>query len=98
MPGPYPSKVDSLAFIIRHPDDLDTDDTPSISDLRLFSSGGGSELLEWNLERSCVKVRRHIPVCVVVEFMQLSENNQLSRWCDMVCSSQSSIHIPRVRL
>lgn len=57
MPGPYPSKVDSLTFVIRYPDDLDSDDIPSVSDLRLFSSGGGSELLEWNLDLSCVKVR-----------------------------------------
>ncbi|KXN83554.1 U3 small nucleolar RNA-associated protein 4 [Leucoagaricus sp. SymC.cos] len=55
MPGPYPSKVDSLTFVIRHPDDFDADDVPSISDLRLFSSGGGSELLEWSLEKSYVK-------------------------------------------
>ncbi|XP_006454787.1 hypothetical protein AGABI2DRAFT_198370 [Agaricus bisporus var. bisporus H97] len=55
MPGPYPSKVDSLTFVIRYPDDLDSDDIPSVSDLRLFSSGGGSELLEWNLDLSCVK-------------------------------------------
>ncbi|KAF5355975.1 hypothetical protein D9756_004245 [Leucocoprinus leucothites] len=55
MPGPCPSKVDSLTFVIRHPDDFEADDVPSISDLRLFSSGGGSELLEWNLEKSCVK-------------------------------------------
>ncbi|KAF8168321.1 WD40-repeat-containing domain protein [Crassisporium funariophilum] len=55
LPGPYPSKVDSLAFVIRHPDDVGADDVPSQSDLRLFSSGGGSELLEWDLERSCIR-------------------------------------------
>lgn len=57
LPGPYPSKVDSLAFVIRHPDDLGPDDVPSQSDLRLFSSGGGSELIEWDLERGCIRVR-----------------------------------------
>jgi len=56
LPGPYPSKVDSLAFVIRHPDDLTEDDIPSQSDLRLFSSGGGSELVEWDLEKSCIRV------------------------------------------
>lgn len=55
--GPYPSKVDSLAFAIRHPDDVPTDAVPSCSELRLFSSGGGSELLEWDMNRGCVRVR-----------------------------------------
>jgi len=60
LPGPYPSKVDSLAFVIRHPDDLTEDDIPSQLDLRLFSSGGGSELVEWDLEKSCIRVRYNI--------------------------------------
>ncbi|KAG5719325.1 U3 small nucleolar RNA-associated protein 4 [Termitomyces sp. T112] len=55
LPGPHPSKVDSLAFVLRYPDDLTADDTPSCSDLRLFSSGGGSDLLEWDVDRACVK-------------------------------------------
>ncbi|CAA7264711.1 unnamed protein product [Cyclocybe aegerita] len=55
LPGPYPSKVDSLAFVIRHPEDLGPDDVPEQSDLRLFSSGGGSELIEWDLERGCIR-------------------------------------------
>ncbi|TFK41379.1 WD40-repeat-containing domain protein [Crucibulum laeve] len=55
LSGPYPSKVDSLAFVIRYPDDLGPDDVPTCADLRLFSSGGGSELLEWDLERSCIR-------------------------------------------
>ncbi|KIL71045.1 hypothetical protein M378DRAFT_66031 [Amanita muscaria Koide BX008] len=55
LSGLYPSKVDSLAFIIRHPDELGPDDNPTWSDLRLFSSGGGSELIEWNLERGCIR-------------------------------------------
>ncbi|GLB36397.1 putative WD40 repeat-like protein [Lyophyllum shimeji] len=55
LPGPYPSKVDSITFVIRHPDDLDSDDVPLCSDLRLFSSGGGGELLEWDLDRACVR-------------------------------------------
>ncbi|KZP32200.1 hypothetical protein FIBSPDRAFT_723294 [Athelia psychrophila] len=53
LTGPYPSKVDSLAFTLRFPSDVA--DVPSISDLRLFSSGGGSELLEWDLVRGCVR-------------------------------------------
>ncbi|KAJ7275263.1 WD40-repeat-containing domain protein [Mycena haematopus] len=53
--GPYPSKVDSIAFAIRHPDDISSEAVPSCSDLRLFSSGGGSELLEWDISRGCVR-------------------------------------------
>ncbi|KAF9073758.1 WD40-repeat-containing domain protein [Rhodocollybia butyracea] len=55
LPGLYPSKVDSLAFIIREPHTLKEDQVPTVSDLRLFSSGGGSELLEWDMEGSCVR-------------------------------------------
>ncbi|KAJ7786079.1 quinon protein alcohol dehydrogenase-like superfamily [Mycena metata] len=55
LAGPYPSKVDSLAFAIRHPGDLTTEAVPSCSELRLFSSGGGSELLEWDMNRGCVR-------------------------------------------
>ncbi|KAG6866810.1 hypothetical protein C0991_008746 [Blastosporella zonata] len=55
LPGPHPSKVDSLAFVIRYPDDFGADHIPSCSDLRLFSSGGGSELLEWDMDRACVR-------------------------------------------
>ena len=58
LSGPYPSKVDSIAFVIRHPDDLDADDVPSCSDLRLFSSGGGSEVLEWDTHLGHVRVSK----------------------------------------
>ncbi|KAG1810129.1 WD40 repeat-like protein [Suillus plorans] len=55
LPGPCPSKVDSLAFTLRYPDIFPSEAIPSCSDLRLFSSGGGSELLEWNISHSCVR-------------------------------------------
>ncbi|KAK7463831.1 U3 small nucleolar RNA-associated protein [Stygiomarasmius scandens] len=55
LSGLYPSKVDSLAFIIRHPYLLKREDVPGLGDLRLFSSGGGSELLEWDMERLCIR-------------------------------------------
>ena len=42
--------------MIRHPEDLGKDTVPTLSDLRLFSSGGGRELLEWDMERSCIRV------------------------------------------
>lgn len=53
--GPYPSKVDSLAFALRDPDSLREDQVPALADLRLFSSGGGSDLLEWDLGRGCLR-------------------------------------------
>ncbi|KAJ3828506.1 WD40 repeat-like protein [Lentinula raphanica] len=55
LPGLYPSKVDSLAFVIREPHTIKQDQVPKASDLRLFSSGGGSELLEWDIETSTVR-------------------------------------------
>ncbi|KAL0950875.1 hypothetical protein HGRIS_007634 [Hohenbuehelia grisea] len=55
LAGPYPSKVDSLAFVLRDPETIDPERDLTYSDLRLFSSGGGSDLLEWDLERGCVK-------------------------------------------
>ncbi|KAI0314976.1 WD40 repeat-like protein [Amylostereum chailletii] len=58
LSGPIPSKVDSLALAIRSPDDLKAGDIPSFSDLRLFSTGGGSELIEWDIEQA--EVRRTI--------------------------------------
>ncbi|KAJ7225739.1 WD40-repeat-containing domain protein [Mycena pura] len=58
LSGPYPSKVDSLVFAIRYPDTIATETAPSYSDLRLFSSGGGSELLEWDMDQG--RIRRTI--------------------------------------
>ncbi|KAI0963284.1 hypothetical protein AcW1_000403 [Taiwanofungus camphoratus] len=55
LAGPYPSKVESLAFAIKFPDQLAEDEVPSLANLRLFSAGGGSELVEWDLERACVR-------------------------------------------
>ncbi|KAJ7102153.1 WD40-repeat-containing domain protein [Mycena belliarum] len=55
LSGPYPSKVDSIVFAIRHPGDIPAESVPSCSDLRLFSSGGGSEVLEWDIDRGCVR-------------------------------------------
>lgn len=54
--GPFPSKVDSLAFTLRDPENLGQDDVPSSSDLRLFSSGGGSDLLEWDIKQGVMLV------------------------------------------
>ncbi|TDL28747.1 WD40 repeat-like protein [Rickenella mellea] len=52
--GPTPSKVDSLAFAIRQPGLIPHNGVPDIPNLRLFSAGGGNELVEWDLDRLCV--------------------------------------------
>jgi U3 small nucleolar RNA-associated protein 4 len=49
--------VDSLALALKHPDDLKQDDVPSLACLRLFSSGGGSELAEWDMIHGAIRVR-----------------------------------------
>ncbi|KIY51389.1 WD40 repeat-like protein [Fistulina hepatica ATCC 64428] len=53
--GTYPSKVDSMALVIRYPDMTESDAVLCRADLRLFSSGGGSELVEWDIERGCIR-------------------------------------------
>ncbi|THV05977.1 WD40 repeat-like protein [Dendrothele bispora CBS 962.96] len=55
LTGLYPSKVDSLVFIIRYPHRLKPEDVPGLGDMRLFSSGGGSELLEWDMDHLCLR-------------------------------------------
>ena len=60
-----PSKVDSLALTLKRPDDLHEDDVPSLSDLRLFSSGGGSELTEWDVVHGTIRVcDNHVFTCI----------------------------------
>ncbi|KAI0307576.1 WD40 repeat-like protein [Multifurca ochricompacta] len=58
LSGVNPSKVDSLALALKRPHDFQEDDVPSITDLRLFSTGGGSELTEWDMEHT--NIRRSI--------------------------------------
>ncbi|KAH7911229.1 WD40 repeat-like protein [Hygrophoropsis aurantiaca] len=55
LSGPSPSKVDSISFSLRYPDILSPESIPTCSDLRLFSSGGGSELVEWDISQGCVR-------------------------------------------
>ncbi|KAH9937471.1 WD40-repeat-containing domain protein [Fomitopsis serialis] len=55
IPGPSPSKVDCLAFTIKNPDQVGEGGVPTLANLRLFSAGGSSELVEWDLERSCIR-------------------------------------------
>ncbi|KAH7104113.1 WD40 repeat-like protein [Auriculariales sp. MPI-PUGE-AT-0066] len=52
--APVPSKVDNLIWVLRDPNSLRPGQTPILDDLRLFSAGGGSELLEWNLESGTI--------------------------------------------
>lgn len=64
LSGLNPSKVDSLALTLKRSDHLHEDDVPSLSDLRLFSSGGGSELTEWDVVHGTIRVRdNHVFVC-----------------------------------
>ncbi|KAH9921964.1 WD40 repeat-like protein [Epithele typhae] len=55
LAGPYSSKVESLALTFRSPRRAAQEDIPSWSNLRLFSAGGGSELVEWDIEKGCIK-------------------------------------------
>ncbi|KAH9947650.1 WD40 repeat-like protein [Amylocystis lapponica] len=55
LAGPNPSKADSIAFSIRFPDQTAEDEVPSSENLRLFSAGGGSELVEWDIEKCCIR-------------------------------------------
>jgi len=72
LSGSNPSKVDSLTLTLKRPDDLHEDDIPSLSDLRLFSSGGGSELTEWDMVHGTIRVRdNHVFAC--------ASNSSLSR-------------------
>jgi len=57
LPGVNPSKVDSLALTLKRPEDLNEDGIPSLADLRLFSSGGGSQLTEWDMIHGTIRVR-----------------------------------------
>ncbi|TBU35023.1 WD40 repeat-like protein [Dichomitus squalens] len=53
--GPYPSKVESLALTFRSSRRAAQEEVPSWSNLRLFSAGGGSELVEWDIEKGNIK-------------------------------------------
>ena len=55
LAGPVASKVDSLALSIRS-EGMDPGAVPALADLRLFSTGGSSEVIEWDIARGCIKV------------------------------------------
>lgn len=52
--APVPSKVDTLVLTLRNDHHVAVADNPYRS-LRLFSMGGGPELLEWDLNKGTVK-------------------------------------------
>ncbi|KDQ13643.1 hypothetical protein BOTBODRAFT_33349 [Botryobasidium botryosum FD-172 SS1] len=52
--APKPSKIESLVLALRYPESLSQPDVPGYSDLRLFSTSGGSDLFEWDLERGTI--------------------------------------------
>lgn len=49
--------MDSLAFALRYPHLHTHTDVPSLLDLRLFSAGGGNELVEWDVNSGTILVR-----------------------------------------
>ncbi|KAI9512662.1 WD40 repeat-like protein [Russula earlei] len=55
LSGVNPSKVDSLAITLKYPDELPKDDIPSLADLRLFTTGGGSQLTEWDMINGTIR-------------------------------------------
>ncbi|KIO27849.1 hypothetical protein M407DRAFT_14831 [Tulasnella calospora MUT 4182] len=54
LTGPLRSKVESLAFALRRPRQHSLQTPPVLSDLRLFSSGGGTDLVEWDTSTSTI--------------------------------------------
>ena len=79
LSGVNPSKVDSLALALKRPDDLEEGDVPSLADLRLFSSGGGSELTEWDMVHGAIRVRDNPIFCMRSSYLLYSENVTLTR-------------------
>ncbi|KAG8994177.1 U3 small nucleolar RNA-associated protein, partial [Tulasnella sp. 427] len=54
LTGPLRSKVESIAFALRSPRRHDLRNPPGLSDFRLFSSGGGTDLVEWDLTTASI--------------------------------------------
>ena len=48
--------MESLALTLSSPRRASGEEVPSWSNLRLFSAGGGSELVEWDIEKGCIQV------------------------------------------
>ncbi|EIN13583.1 WD40 repeat-like protein [Punctularia strigosozonata HHB-11173 SS5] len=54
FPGPRPSKVDSLALALRYPERAKPEDVPTTSELRLFTAGGGTDVIEWDMSSGSI--------------------------------------------
>jgi hypothetical protein len=94
LSGPFRSKVDTLTFTLRDPDSSNPGSVPSLSGFRLFSTGGGSELLEWDLSSGCVRVstsRMHAPKTKHAHRV-CQEDDKLQRGGHLVCLSEPKIY------
>jgi U3 small nucleolar RNA-associated protein 4 len=53
--------VDSLALALLYPERAKPEEVPRYEDMRMFSAGGGTDILEWDLVSGNVKVRESMP-------------------------------------
>jgi hypothetical protein len=93
-----PSKADSLALTLKQPGDLQEDDVPSVTDLRLFSTGGGSELMEWDMVHGTIRVRIRSILACSSDIPLCLEVNTLARWIHLVYRSKPRLNNSRSRL
>ncbi|TFY78951.1 hypothetical protein EWM64_g5058 [Hericium alpestre] len=94
LAGPNPSKADSIALTLKHPDLFDPDEVPSLADLRLFSTGGGtanpaSTLLALGCEDGSVHI-------LSLEHDTLSHLRRLDRSKSRILSIAWGPPVPRV--
>ena len=97
MYGPVPSTVDSLVFTLKYPYTLAYNQVPALEDLRLFSAGGGSELVEWDLTSGTVLVSFFSIFYTLLydELLPLVANLKLSRRSNLVYVGKPSKHSSR---
>ena len=57
---------------------MDSEDVPSLADLRLFSTGGGSELLEWDILNGCIRVSSGLDLCNTSTVLTFSAQRTIS--------------------
>lgn len=60
LAGPNPSKIDSLVFALKDPFSHPAGTAPGLAHLRLFSTVGGKDLLEWDLLTGTINVSSRI--------------------------------------
>src|SRR5258708_251885 len=71
--GPATMKIDSIAFSIRNPYSDSIGFAPSSLDLRLFSTSGGNNLLEWDLQTGLIKVCLTLQIRVAILSLKFPE-------------------------